>query len=258
MVLAAVTIGCVLVAVLALVGFFIWLWCRRKTRVAQEQQLQLTDMQQSQEPRTEVNGARKFTYEQLARATNDFAQINMLGRGGFGVVYKGKIVGMEEEVAIKKIIQNRPSSRQRREFQNEINIISQLHHRNILHLVGWCEEGDNLLLVYEIMNNGSLEDHLYPEVGALDARVYGARHEHISFQLSWPKRRDILIGITSGLNYLHHEGNRVTLHRDIKPANVMLDKDFNAKMADFGLVTQVNHTQTSHYTVQVYGSEHYI
>ncbi|KAI4964270.1 hypothetical protein ZWY2020_006772 [Hordeum vulgare] len=256
--IAVVTIVCVLVAVLALVGFSIWLWCRRRTRVAQVQQLEFTDRQRSREPRTEVNSARKFTYAQLAQATNDFAQINMLGRGGFGVVYKGKILGMNEEVAIKKCIEDIPSPRQRREFEKEIKIISPLHHRNILHLVGWCEEGNNLLLVYEIMNNGSLEDHLYPKVGALGARVYGARHERISYQLSWPKRRDILIGITSGLNYLHHEANKVTLHRDIKPANVMLDKDFNAKLVDFGLVTQVNHTATSYYTLHVCGSKDYI
>lgn len=226
--------------------------------MAQAQQLEFMDRQRSREPRTEVNSARKFTYAQLAQATNDFAQINMLGRGGFGVVYKGKILGMNEEVAIKKCIEDIPSPRQRREFEKEIKIISPLHHRNILHLVGWCEEGNNLLLVYEIMNNGSLEDHLYPKVGALGARVYGARHERISYQLSWPKRRDILIGITSGLNYLHHEANKVTLHRDIKPANVMLDKDFNAKLVDFGLVTQVNHTATSYYTLHVCGSKDYI
>lgn len=107
------------------------------------------------------------------------------------------------------------------------------------------------------MKNGNLEDQLYPKInGATDARINGVTYR--SLKIDWPARHNILIGIASGLAYLHTECLKSIVHRDIKPGNVLLDMDFNAKLSDFGLVTEISHTQTSHETSTVIGSRSYI
>lgn len=201
---------------------------------------------------------KSFTYKQLAQATNNFAEDVKLGQGSFGAVYEGSgLPGIKENVAIKRIL-DASADHTKRDFENEISIMSQLHHRNILRLMGWCREDKHLLLIYEIMKKGNLEGHLYPQIGASDSRVYGVVDDDTSSQLGWPRRRNILIGIASGLAYLHTECPKSIVHRDIKPGNVMLDTDFNAKLSDFGLVTQVNHTQTSRATMNIIGTRSYI
>ncbi|CAN6334925.1 unnamed protein product, partial [Urochloa humidicola] len=130
----------------------------------------------------------------------------------------------------------------RKEYTSEVMIISRLRHRNLVQLIGWSSHGgDELLLVYELMPNGSLDTHLYST-------------ENI---LSWRVRRDIVLGIGYALLYLHQEWEQCVLHRDIKPSNVMLDASFNAKLGDFGLARLVDHSRESH-TTDLTGTPGYI
>ncbi|TVU49210.1 hypothetical protein EJB05_00508, partial [Eragrostis curvula] len=121
-----------------------------------------------------------------------------------------------------------------KEYAAEVRIISRLRHRNLVRLIGWCHGGGELLLVYELMPNGSLDTHLHG-IGAPP--------------LPWPRRREIVLGLGAALLYLHEEWEQCVVHRDIKPSNVMLDAAFNAKLGDFGLARLVDHGRGSHTTV---------
>ncbi|CAM0948990.1 unnamed protein product [Alopecurus aequalis] len=162
---------------------------------------------------------RRFTYSELAAATDGFSSENKLGEGGFGSVYRGFFRDTNLHIAVKKVSKN---SRQGwKEFVSEVRIISRLRHRNLVRLVGWFYggDGDNLLLVYELMSNGSLDTHLY-------------KPDHL---LPWTVRYEVALGLGSALMYLHQETEQCVVHRDVKPSNIMLDVSFNAKLGDFGL-----------------------
>ncbi|XP_061358788.1 probable L-type lectin-domain containing receptor kinase S.5 [Gastrolobium bilobum] len=156
-----------------------------------------------------------FTYKQLLKATCNFSKENLLGRGGFGGVYKGIILDTGKTIAVKKISAN--SKQGEKEFLAEICTIGRLRHKNLVQLQGWCNEGKNLLLVYDYMQNGSLDHFIGKDV------------------LDWKTRHKILTGLASALLYLHEECGNPVVHRDVKPNNVMLDSDFNAHLGDFGL-----------------------
>ncbi|TVU49162.1 hypothetical protein EJB05_00456, partial [Eragrostis curvula] len=171
-------------------------------------------------------GPKRFSYNELAAATDNFSDNRKLGEGGFGSVYRGFLEEMGLHVAVKRVSK---SSRQGwREFISEVKIISRLRHRNLVLLIGWCYDGvsDDLLLVYELMHNGSVDNHLY--------------HLDPEKQLAWPTRYKIVLGLGSALVYLHHDTEQCVMHRDIKPSNVMLDASFNAKLGDFGLARVIN------------------
>ncbi|CAN6361767.1 unnamed protein product [Urochloa humidicola] len=176
-------------------------------------------------------GPKRFRYDELAIATDNFSDEQKLGQGGFGSVYRGFLESENLQVAIKRV--SRSSKQGRKEYVSEVKIISRLRHRNLVQLIGWCHEGDELLLVYELMPNGSLDTHLYK-----------AYHT-----ISWAVRREIVLGIGSALLYLHQDWEQCVLHRDIKPSNVMLDGSFNAMLGDFGLARLVDHGRRSHTTV---------
>jgi serine/threonine protein kinase len=164
-------------------------------------------------------GPRRFTYDELAAATNGFSSQNKLGEGGFGSVYRGFLNDTNLHIAVKKVSK---SSRQGwKEFASEVRIISRLRHRNLVQLLGWFNGGDNgdLLLVYELMPNGSLDAHLYKPNNLLP----------------WTVRYGVALGLGSALMYLHQDTEQCFVHRDVKPSNVMLDASFNAKLGDFGL-----------------------
>ncbi|CAN6334924.1 unnamed protein product, partial [Urochloa humidicola] len=185
-------------------------------------------------------GPRRFGYSELAIATDNFSDNQKLGQGGFGSVYRGFLQELNLHVAIKRL--SRSSNQGRKEYTSEVTIISRLRHRNLVQLIGWSSHGgDELLLVYELMPNGSLDTHLYST-------------ENI---LSWRVRRDIVLGIGYTLLYLHQEWEQCVLHRDIKPSNVMLDASFNAKLGDFGLARLVDHSRESH-TTDLTGTPGYI
>uniref|UniRef100_A0A0D9VY22 Protein kinase domain-containing protein n=1 Tax=Leersia perrieri TaxID=77586 RepID=A0A0D9VY22_9ORYZ len=190
-----------------------------------------------EQPVEELNkgatGPRRFSYGELSAATGDFSGDNKLGEGGFGSVYRGVLTNMNDlPVAVKKVSK---SSRQGwKEFVSEISIISRLRHRNLVQLIGWCHDGNGggggeLLLVYQLMPNGSLDSH-----------IYGGSTEENAVVLPWPARYDVVLGVGAALVYLHEETTeQCVLHRDIKPSNVMLDATFNAKLGDFGLARLV-------------------
>ncbi|XP_068339504.1 L-type lectin-domain containing receptor kinase IX.1-like [Pyrus communis] len=175
-------------------------------------------------------GPRMFSYKELAFATSNFAGVEKLGEGGFGGVYRGYIKDLKSYVAVKKI--SSKSKQGLKEFASEVRIISQLRHRNLVQLIGWCHK-KKLLLVYEFMPNGSLDSHLFTE----------------KCLLLWGLRYKIAQGLASGLLYLHQEWEQCVLHRDIKSSNVMLDSNFNAKLGDFGLARLVDHGKQSKTTI---------
>ncbi|KAL5564976.1 hypothetical protein UlMin_028140 [Ulmus minor] len=168
-------------------------------------------------------GPKRFTYRELSYATNSFAEEGKLGEGGFGGVYKGVLSESNTQVAVKRI--SRGSKQGRKEYVSEVRIISRLRHRNLVQLIGWCHERGELLLVYELMPNGSLDFHLFGE----------------KVMLPWLIRHKIALGLASALLYLHEEWEQCVVHRDIKSSNVMLDSNFNAKLGDFGLARLADH-----------------
>ncbi|KAL7236088.1 hypothetical protein ACSBR1_019371 [Camellia fascicularis] len=179
----------------------------------------------------EGTGPRKFSYNELALATNNFAEEEKLGEGGFGGVYKGFLKELNSFVAVKRV--SRESKQGQKEYASEVKIISQLRHRNLVRLTGWCHEKNELLLVYELMPNGSLDSHLFKAKSLL----------------TWEVRYKIAQGLASALFYLHEEWEQCVVHRDIKSSNVMLDSNFNAKLGDFGLARLVDREQGFQTTV---------
>ncbi|KAJ4821165.1 Proline-rich receptor-like protein kinase PERK1 [Rhynchospora pubera] len=157
-----------------------------------------------------------YRYEDLELATNSFSESNVLGQGGFGIVYQGTLSG--NEVAIKKLKSG--GGQGDREFRAEVEIISRVHHRNLVSLVGYCVHEDQRLLVYEYVPNKTLEFHL---------------HGRGRPTLDWVRRWKIALGAAKGLAYLHEDCDPKIIHRDIKAANILLDYNFEPKIADFGL-----------------------
>ncbi|XP_061984213.1 probable LRR receptor-like serine/threonine-protein kinase At1g29720 isoform X2 [Populus nigra] len=182
-----------------------------------------------------------FTLRRLKAATDNFNSENKIGEGGFGSVYKGELAD-GTIIAVKQLS---PKSRQgNREFVNEIGMISCLQHPNLVRLYGCCIEGDQLLLVYEYMENNSLSRALF-----------GSETSFLT--LDWPTRYKICVGIARGLAFLH-EGSAIRIvHRDIKGTNVLLDKDLNAKISDFGLA-KLNEEENTHISTRVAGTIGYM
>ncbi|XP_030534174.1 L-type lectin-domain containing receptor kinase IX.1-like isoform X3 [Rhodamnia argentea] len=165
--------------------------------------------------RLAANVPKMFTYKELAKATRNFSKENLLGTGGFGSVYKGVISDPPGEIAVKKI--SATSKQGEREYLAELCTIGRMRHKNIVQLQGWCHEGEQLLLVYPYMANGSLDLYIGKQ------------------PLSWENRYEILTGLASALLYLHEECGNPVVHRDVKPNNIVLDSNYNAYLGDFGL-----------------------
>ncbi|RCV25797.1 hypothetical protein SETIT_5G194800v2 [Setaria italica] len=189
-------------------------------------------------------GPRRFPYRDLVAATKSFAPEEKLGQGGFGSVYRGHLRehGLGA-VAIKRFAKG-SSMQGRKEYKSEIKVISRLRHRNLVQLVGWCHGRDELLLVYELVPNRSLDIHLH---GDGDGTF-----------LTWPMRLNIILGLGSALLYLHEEWEQCVVHRDVKPSNVMLDVSFNAKLGDFGLARFIDHAVGVQTMTAVSGTPGYV
>ncbi|CDO98035.1 unnamed protein product [Coffea canephora] len=180
-----------------------------------------------------------FSYGELALATDSFSITNLLGQGGFGYVYKG-VLHNGKHVAIKKLKVG--SGQGEREFQAEVETISHVHHKHLVSLVGYCISGDQRLLVYEFVPNKTLEFHLHGK-------------DHLP--INWANRMKIALGSAKGLAYLHEDCHPKIIHRDIKAANILLDDDFEAKVADFGLARFYLDTDT-HVSTRVMGTFGYL
>ncbi|GKV42676.1 hypothetical protein SLEP1_g50054 [Rubroshorea leprosula] len=177
---------------------------------------------------------RSFTYEELEDATKGFKE--ELGKGSFGTVYKGEL--SRNYVAVKKL--DKVVQEGEKEFKTEVNVIGQTHHRNLVRLLGYCDEAEHRLLVYELMQNGSLASFLF---GVL--------------RPSWQQRLQIASGIARGLTYLHEECSTQIIHCDIKPQNILLDDSFTAKISDFGLAKLLINSK-SHTLTVIRGTKGYV
>ncbi|KAH9723394.1 putative leucine-rich repeat receptor-like serine/threonine-protein kinase [Citrus sinensis] len=215
--------------IILLVGILWWKGCFRPEHTL-EQELRGVDLHTG-----------SFTLRQIKAATNNFAPDNKIGEGGFGPVYKGHMAD-GTVVAVKQL--SSKSKQGNREFVNEIGMISALQHPNLVKLHGCCIEGNQLLLIYEYMENNSLARALFgPEAHRL--------------KLDWPTRHRICVGIARGLAYLHEESRLKIVHRDIKATNVLLDKDLNPKISDFGLA-KLDEEDNTHISTRVAGTFGYM
>ncbi|ESQ56415.1 hypothetical protein EUTSA_v10026941mg [Eutrema salsugineum] len=186
--------------------------------------------------------AKCFTFRELAAATNSFRQEFLIGEGGFGRVYKGKLEKTGQVVAVKQLDRN--GLQGNREFLVDIFVLSTLHHPNLVNLIGYCLDGDQRLLVYEFMPLGSLEDHLLdvaPEQEPLD----------------WNSRILIAFGAAKGLEYLHEKANPPVIYRDFRSSNILLNGDFDAKLSDFGLAKLGSVGDTQNASSRVMGTYGY-
>ncbi|KAJ0971460.1 hypothetical protein J5N97_019419 [Dioscorea zingiberensis] len=197
------------------------------------------------EPSLELLQTGPFTLRQIKAATNNFDPLNKVGEGGFGSVYKGQLSD-RTIIAVKQLSSR--SKQGNREFVNEIGLISSLQHPNLVRLYGCCTEGNQLLLIYEYMENNCLAHALFGAESA-DAQP--------RLKLNWPARRKIYLGIAKGLAHLHAESRLRIIHRDIKPSNVLLDGDLNAKISDFGLA-KLGEEGHSHISTRVAGTIGYM
>ncbi|VAH54924.1 unnamed protein product [Triticum turgidum subsp. durum] len=218
---------------------------RHRRQEVMETEEYYTDSQGESEPMTEIEmgtAPRRFPYHELVEATRNFAAEEKLGQGGFGAVYQGYLrepAGLA--VAIKRL---QSSIQGKKEYKSEVKVISRLRHRNLVQLIGWCHGHDQeLLLVYELMPNRSLDIHLHGKQGTF---------------LTWEMRMRILLELGSALLYLHEEWEQCVLHRDIKPSNVMLDESFGAKLGDFGLARLVDHAAGMQTMTAISGTPGYL
>ncbi|XWS40552.1 hypothetical protein CRYUN_Cryun17cG0005200 [Craigia yunnanensis] len=200
---------------------------------------------ESSAPKDEPNAgnrAQTFTYQQLENATKKFRKESLIGQGGFGAVYKGQLESTGQVVAVKQL--DKAGLQGEKEFLVEVLMLSLLRHPNLVNLIGYCAEGDQRLLVYEYMHQGSLEDHL---------------HYLTPYQkpLDWNTRMTIAAGAAKGLEYLHCEANPPVIYRDLKSSNLLLGEGFNPKLSDFGLAKFGPSGDKSHVSTRIMGTHGY-
>ncbi|KAK6133318.1 hypothetical protein DH2020_032981 [Rehmannia glutinosa] len=230
------------------IGFFIaWCWMAKKkgNRIKDQKTLESLQSDSSaivlkdESEKVNMEELPLFTFKTLAGATNQFHDDNMLGRGGFGHVYKGKLEN-GEEIAVKRL--SAASGQGMEEFTNEVIVISKVQHRNLVKLLGCCVEKEEKMLVYEYMPNKSLDVCLFDRTRPSD------------MVLDWKKRFSIVEGIGRGLLYLHRDSRLKIIHRDLKPSNVLLDGDWNPKISDFGMARIFGGNQDQGNTARVVGT----
>ncbi|XP_022935439.1 L-type lectin-domain containing receptor kinase VIII.1-like [Cucurbita moschata] len=217
-VVGVVTAGAFVLALFA--GGLIWVYSKKIKRVKKSDSL-ASEI---------IKTPKEFTYKELKIATKGFSSNRIIGHGAFGTVYKGILPETGDIVAVKRCSH---STQGKNEFLSELSIIGTLRHRNLVRLQGWCHEKGEILLVYDLMPNGSLDKALF----------------EASTPLPWSHRKKILLGVSSALAYLHQECENQVIHRDVKTSNIMLDEGFNARLGDFGLARQVEHDKSPDATV---------
>ncbi|KAG0489555.1 hypothetical protein HPP92_006418 [Vanilla planifolia] len=188
----------------------------------------------------QLKGTKFFSIEEIKKYTNNFPEINVIGSGGYGKVYRGMLPD-GRLLAIKR--SNAGSNQGGIEFKTEIELLSRVHHKNLVDLIGFCFQQGERILVYEYVPKGSLRESLSGKSG---------------IQLDWLRRLKIALDSARGLAYLHEFADPPIIHRDIKSANILLDENLNAKVADFGLSKLVSHDEIDHVSTQVKGTLGYL
>lgn len=190
-------------------------------------------------------GVQLFTFKQLLSATGGFSKSNVIGKGAFGSVYRG-VLNDARKVAIK--LMDQAGKQGEEEFKAEVELLSRLRSPYLLGLIGYCSDSNHRLLVYEFMANGGLQEHLYPVRGL---NVFRAK-------LDWETRLRIALDAAKGLEYLHEHVNPPVIHRDFKSSNILLDKNFHAKVSDFGLAKLGPEKAGAHVSTRVLGTQGYV
>ncbi|KAI4343710.1 hypothetical protein L6164_011027 [Bauhinia variegata] len=226
--IAGIVIACVVFVVICASGYFLW-WRHKKLK---EEEDEIEEWELEYWPH-------RFSYAELNVTTGEFSKDRLLGSGGFGRVYKGTLPN-NTEVAVKCV--NHDSNQGLREFMAEISSMGRLQHKNLVQMRGWCRKGNELMLVYDCMPNGSLNKWIFDQPKKL---------------LGWEHRRRVLIDVAEGLNYLHHGWDQVVIHRDIKSSNILLDSDMRGRLGDFGLAKLYQHGEIPN-TTRVVGTLGYL
>ncbi|KAL2644303.1 hypothetical protein R1flu_011890 [Riccia fluitans] len=181
-----------------------------------------------------------FTRKQIKELTENYK--TSVGKGGFGSVYYGKLAdGREVAVKVRKADSKQGSA----EFLNEVRLLSRLHHRNLVSLVGYCLEANQRMLVYDFMSQGTLEDHLYSKVPVSRDQSTNPEDSSRRKRLPWKTRLSIAIYAAKGLEYLHHDCNPPVIHRDVKSSNILLTRKLIAKVGDLGISKQASDKKDS-------------
>ncbi|XP_050881010.1 putative serine/threonine-protein kinase-like protein CCR3 [Lathyrus oleraceus] len=177
----------------------------------------------------QLDRTESFTFWELVSASDNFSVENKIGAGSFGCVYKGRLLD-GREVAIKRgdttCAKKKKFQEKETSFDSEITLLSRLHHKHLVRLIGFCEENDERLLVYEYMSNGSLHDHLHDKSNV---------EKNSSIMNSWKMRIKVALDAARGIEYIHNYAVPLIIHRDIKSSNILLDSKWNARVSDFGL-----------------------
>ncbi|KAM3288544.1 hypothetical protein P3S67_021974 [Capsicum chacoense] len=239
-----ILIPIILVLVMLLGGVFVhFTWKRKKMRMQVLDQYKNIEIQ----IQNSATAPQRFHLKDLKRATGNFDPKNILGRGGCVVVFKG-LLADNKEVAVKRF--SKGSSQGAKDLIAEVTTIGNLHHKNLVKLIGWCYESNELLVVYEFMPNGSLDKLIFCKEN---------REIREGLSLNWEIRHRIICGIAQVLDYLHNGCQKRVLHKDIKASNIMLDSELNALLGDFGLArtVQVN-GKTHHSTKEIAGTIGYM
>nr|TKW31361.1 hypothetical protein SEVIR_2G100400v2 [Setaria viridis] len=226
--IAGIVIGASVLGLVALFG--ILMFTKRRRRLARQQQ-ELYDL---------IGQPDVFSYAELKLATDNFSPQNILGEGGYGPVYKGTLTD-GRVIAVKQLSQS--SHQGKRQFVAEVATISAVQHRNLVKLHGCCIDSNTHLLVYEYLENGSLDRALFGDS---------------SMKLDWSTRFEIILGIARGLTYLHEESSIRIVHRDIKASNVLLDTDLTPKVSDFGLAKLYEENKSHVSTSRIAGTFGYL
>ncbi|TKY53872.1 leucine-rich repeat receptor protein kinase [Spatholobus suberectus] len=228
-----------LVLLLLAGGYAFWQKKKAEKAIQQNYPFGSGDPSDSNSSIPQLKGARRFSFEELQKYTNKFSQDNDIGSGGYGKVYRG-ILPNGQLIAIKRA--QKESMQGGLQFKAEVELLSRVHHKNLVSLVGFCFERGEQILVYEYVSKGTLKDAILGK----------------SVRLHWIRRLKIALDIARGLDYLHQHANPPIIHRDIKSNNILLDERLNAKVADFGLSKPMVDFDKDHVTTQVKGTMGYL
>ncbi|KAM0054398.1 putative protein kinase RLK-Pelle-DLSV family [Helianthus debilis subsp. tardiflorus] len=240
----AIIVVIVVVATLSLVilvVFFVCVFMRRRKRKQEARPPDSLVYEEGDADEISTAESLQYSFGIIKAATNDFSENNKLGQGGFGLVYKGKLQN-GQEIAVKRL--SRDSGQGEQEFKNEVLLLARLQHRNLVRLLGFSLEGSERLLMYEFVQNASLDKFIFEPT----KRVV----------LDWERRYKILGGVAKGLLYLHEDSRLKIIHRDLKASNILLDSQMIPKIADFGMARLFTPEETQANTNRIVGTYGYM